>query len=53
MTARRELENHAKCLPMIAYGVEALYQGKHSVADATFLAAIALAREVLLPLQVM
>ena len=44
MIAPRELENHEKCLPIMAYGVEALYQGKHSVADAAFLAAIVLAQ---------
>lgn len=44
MTAPRELEDHEKCLPIMAYGVEALHQGKLSVADAAFLAAIALAQ---------
>lgn len=44
MSAQQELENHEKCLPIIAYGVEALYQGKLAVADAAFMAAIVLAQ---------
>src|SRR5262249_18206668 len=44
MIAPQELENHQKCLPIIAYGVEALSQGQQSVAEKSFVAAIVLAQ---------